>query len=538
MAAISKNYSAPDLHQVRRALLSVSDKTGLVEFAQALHAYGIELISTGGTSKALKDAGLPVKDVAKITGFPEIMDGRVKTLHPLIHGALLGVREDPDHAASMEEYGICGIDLVVVNLYPFEETIQSGADSQTILENIDIGGPAMIRAAAKNHAYTGVVTSVCDYDLVLDELKKCNGCLSFLLRRQLAARAYEHTASYDAVIAGWFAQDLKVEMPPWKSFSGHLDSVMRYGENPHQRAAFYRTHDKRFGVATATLLQGKELSYNNMNDADAAFELVAEFDSCRTAAVAIIKHANPCGVAEGQSLKEAYLNALRCDNISAFGGIVALNRPLDEECAREIVKLFTEVIIAPGATMEAREIIAQKKNLRLLITGGMPNPRSEGLIFKTLAGGVLVQSRDNAVVEDLKLEVVTKRAPSQNEMRDLQFAFRVVKHVKSNAIVYAKNSATVGIGAGQMSRLDSAKIAVHKAEENAKGMGLTKPLTKGSVVASDAFFPFADGLLSAAEAGVTAVIQPGGSMRDKEVIAAADAHDLAMVFTGVRHFRH
>ncbi|AQX20493.1 bifunctional phosphoribosylaminoimidazolecarboxamide formyltransferase/IMP cyclohydrolase [Bartonella sp. WD16.2] len=538
MAAISKNYSVPDFHQVRRTLLSVSDKAGLVEFAQALHAYGIELISTGGTSKALKDAGLPVKDVAEVTGFPEIMDGRVKTLHPLIHGALLGVREDPDHAAAMKEHGICGIDLVVVNLYPFEETIQSGTDSQTILENIDIGGPAMIRAAAKNHAYTGVVTAVCDYNLVLDELKKHNGCLSFLLRRQLAARAYEHTASYDAVIAAWFAQDLKIEMPSWQSFSGHLDSVMRYGENPHQRAAFYRTRDKRFGVATATLLQGKELSYNNMNDADAAFELVAEFNPCRTAAVAIIKHANPCGVAEGQSLKEAYLNALRCDNISAFGGIVALNRPLDEECAKEIVKLFTEVIIAPDATMEAREIIAQKKNLRLLITGGVPNPRSEGLVFKTLAGGVLVQSRDNAVVEDLKLQVVTKRAPSQDEMRDLQFAFRVVKHVKSNAIVYAKNSATVGIGAGQMSRLDSAKIAVHKAEENAKGMGLTEPLTKGSVVASDAFFPFADGLLSAAEAGVTAVIQPGGSMRDKEVIAAADAHDLAMVFTGVRHFRH
>ncbi|WP_208540844.1 bifunctional phosphoribosylaminoimidazolecarboxamide formyltransferase/IMP cyclohydrolase [Bartonella capreoli] len=538
MAAISKNYSTPDLHQVRRALLSVSDKTGLVEFAQALHAYGIELISTGGTSKALKDAGLPVKDVAEVTGFPELMDGRVKTLHPLIHGALLGIRKDPDHAAAMEEHGICGIDLVVVNLYPFEATIQSGADSQTILENIDIGGPAMIRAAAKNHAYTGVVTSVCDYDLVLDELKKHNGCLSFLLRRQLAARAYEHTASYDAVIAAWFAQDLKVEMPSWQNFSGHLDSVMRYGENPHQRAAFYHTRDKRFGVATATLLQGKELSYNNMNDADAAFELVAEFDPCRTAAVAIIKHANPCGVAEGQSLKEAYLNALRCDNISAFGGIVALNRPLDEECAGEIVKLFTEVIIAPDATMGAREIIAQKKNLRLLITGGVPNPRSEGLIFKTLSGGVLVQSRDNAVVEDLKLQVVTKRAPSQDEMRDLQFAFRVVKHVKSNAIVYAKNSATVGIGAGQMSRLDSAKIAVHKAEENAKGMGLTEPLTKGSVVASDAFFPFADGLLSAAEAGVSAVIQPGGSMRDKEVIAAADAHNLAMVFTGVRHFRH
>ncbi|ABM45521.1 bifunctional purine biosynthesis protein purH [Bartonella bacilliformis str. Heidi Mejia] len=538
MVVVSQNYPTPDLHRVRRALLSVFDKTGLVEFAQELHAYGIELISTGGTSESLIAAGLPVKDVSEVTGFPQIMDGRVKTLHPLIHGGLLGVRDDPSHKAAMEKHGICGIDLVVVNLYPFEKTWQSGADSQTIIENIDIGGPAMIRAAAKNHAYTGVVTAVSDYDVVLAELKQHNGCLSFSLRRQLAARAYEHTAAYDAAIAAWFAQDLEVEMPSWQNFSGHFESMMRYGENPHQRAAFYRTRDTRFGVATAKVLQGKELSYNNMNDADAAFELVAEFDPQRTAAVALIKHANPCGVAEGQSLKEAYLKALMCDSVSAFGGIVALNQPLDEECAAEIVKLFTEVIIAPDATEAACNIIAQKKNLRLLITGGVPDPRCGGLTVKTLAGGVLVQSRDNAVVDDFDLQIVTKRAPSQDEMRDLQFAFRVVKHVKSNAIVYAKNSATVGIGAGQMSRLDSARIAVHKAEDNAKRMGLTESLTRGSVVASDAFFPFADGLISAAEAGVTAVIQPGGSIRDQEVIEAADARGLAMVFTGVRHFRH
>ncbi|WP_074381476.1 bifunctional phosphoribosylaminoimidazolecarboxamide formyltransferase/IMP cyclohydrolase [Bartonella doshiae] len=538
MGVVAKNFPIPDFHRVRRVLLSVSDKTGVVAFAQALHAYGAELISTGGTAKTLINVGLPVKDVAEVTGFPEIMDGRVKTLHPLIHGALLGVRGDPDHVAAMEAYGIHGIDLLVVNLYPFEETSQSGADGQTILENIDIGGPAMIRAAAKNHAYTGVVTAVSDYDLVLAELKQHDGCLSFLTRCQLAMRAYARTAAYDAAIAAWFAQDLKIETPDWQSFSGHLSSIMRYGENPHQQAAFYRNSDKRFGVATAKFLQGKALSYNNINDTDAAFELVAEFDPQRTAAVALIKHANPCGVAEGKSLKEAYLKALMCDNVSAFGGIIALNQSLDEECAEEIIKIFTEVIIAPDATMAAREIIAQKKNLRLLITGGLPNPRCGGLIAKTLAGGMLVQSRDNMVVDDLKLQVVTKRAPSQNEMRDLLFAFRVVKHVKSNAIVYAKDSATVGIGAGQMSRIDSAKIAARKAEESAQRAGLTEPLTKGAVVASDAFFPFADGLLAAAEAGVTAVIQPGGSMRDEEVIAAADAQGLAMVFTGVRHFRH
>ncbi|KEC55988.1 bifunctional phosphoribosylaminoimidazolecarboxamide formyltransferase/IMP cyclohydrolase [Bartonella koehlerae] len=538
MGVVAKNFPIPDLHRVRRVLLSVSDKTGVVAFAQALHTYGVELISTGGTAKALKAAGLPVKDVAEVTGFPEIMDGRVKTLHPLIHGALLGVRENPSHAVAMEQHGIHGIDLLVVNLYPFEGTVQSSADGQTILENIDIGGPAMIRAAAKNHAYTGVITAVGDYDLVLSELKQYDGCLSFSMRQQLAMRAYAHTASYDAAIAAWFAKDLKIEAPFWQSFSGHLENVMRYGENPHQQAAFYRNGDKRFGVATAKILQGKALSYNNMNDTDAAFELVAEFDPQKTAAVALIKHANPCGVAEGQTLKEAYLKALLCDNVSAFGGIIALNQPLDAECAGEIIKIFTEVIIAPDATMEAREIISGKKNLRLLLTGGVPDPRCGGLIAKTLAGGILVQSRDNVVVDDLKLQVVTKRAPSQEEMRDLQFAFRVVKHVKSNAIVYAKNSATVGIGAGQMSRIDSAKIAARKAEESAKRAGLTESFTKGSVVASDAFFPFADGLLAVAEAGATAVIQPGGSMRDEEVIAAADAQGLAMVFTGVRHFRH
>ncbi|WP_332065167.1 bifunctional phosphoribosylaminoimidazolecarboxamide formyltransferase/IMP cyclohydrolase [Bartonella sp. CB189] len=538
MGVVVKKFPTPDFHRVRRALLSVFDKTGLVAFAQVLHNYGIELISTGGTAKTLMAAGLPVKDVSEVTGFPEIMDGRVKTLHPLIHGALLGVRQDPNHTASMEQYGINGIDLLVVNLYPFEEVSRSDIDEQTIIENIDIGGPAMIRAAAKNHAYTGVVTAVSDYDSILDELKRHDGALSLFMRRKLAMRAYELTAAYDAAIAAWFAQDLKIENPSWKSFSGQLESVMRYGENPHQKAAFYRDNSKRFGVATAKLLQGKALSYNNLNDTDAAFELVAEFDSKKSAAVALIKHANPCGVAEGKSLKEAYLKALMCDNVSAFGGIIALNQILDAECATEIIKTFTEVIIAPDADMAAREIIAQKKNLRLLITGGLPDPRCAGRTAKTLAGGILVQTRDNVVVDDLKLKVVTKRAPSQDEMRDLLFAFRVVKHVKSNAIVYAKNSATVGIGAGQMSRVDSAKIAVRKAEESAQRADLIESPIKGSVVASDAFFPFADGLLASAEAGATAVIQPGGSMRDEEVIAAADENGLAMIFTGVRHFRH
>ncbi|MHC5305988.1 bifunctional phosphoribosylaminoimidazolecarboxamide formyltransferase/IMP cyclohydrolase [Bartonella sp. LJL80] len=538
MAVTSKHIPAPDLHRVRRALLSVSDKTGLVDFATSLHRHGVELISTGGTSKALADAGLPVKDVSEVTGFPEIMDGRVKTLHPSIHGGLLAVRNDPDHQAAMKEHGIVGIDLVVVNLYPFEETRLSGADSDTIVENIDIGGPAMIRAAAKNHAYTAIVTDPDDYAQVLAELDKYEGNLNFLFRRKLAARAYARTAAYDAAISNWFAEELEIDTPTWRALAGKLDSVMRYGENPHQRAGFYLNGEKRFGVSTAKVLQGKQLSYNNINDTDAAFELVAEFDPQKSAAVAIIKHANPCGVAEGASLKEAYLKALACDPVSAFGGIVALNRPLDEESASEIVKIFTEVIIAPDATPAAREIVAAKKNLRLLITGGLPDPRAQGITAKTVSGGLLIQSRDNGVVDDLDLKVVTKRQPSEQEMQDLKFAFRVAKHVKSNAIVYVKDSATVGVGAGQMSRVDSARIAARKAMDAAEAAGQDKPLTIGSVVASDAFFPFADGLLSAVEAGATAVIQPGGSMRDDEVIKAADDNGIAMVFTGMRHFRH
>ena len=538
MAVASKNIPAPDLVPVRRALLSVSDKTGLIEFATELAHAGVELISTGGTAKALGEAGLVVKDVSEITGFPEIMDGRVKTLHPSVHGALLGIRDDPEHVAAMERHAIASIDLLVVNLYPFEAVRRSGADYASVVENIDIGGPAMVRAAAKNHAYVAVVTDPEDYAPLANALELNFGSLSLEFRQRLAAKAFARTAAYDAAISGWFADALSIEHPTWRAFGGRLETVMRYGENPHQAAGFYVTGERRPGVATARQLQGKQLSYNNVNDTDAAFELVGEFDPARTAAIAIIKHANPCGVAEGLSLRDAYLKALACDPVSAFGGIVALNRALDAEAAEEIVKTFTEVIIAPDASDEAAAVVAAKKNLRLLVTGGLPDPRAAGLTVKSVAGGLLVQGRDNAVVDDLDLKVVTRRAPTEAEMADLRFAFRVAKHVKSNAIVYARDGATVGIGAGQMSRVDSSRIAARKALDAAEAARLSTSMTAGSVVASDAFFPFADGLVSAVEAGATAVIQPGGSMRDDEVIAAADAHGIAMVFTGVRHFRH
>jgi phosphoribosylaminoimidazolecarboxamide formyltransferase / IMP cyclohydrolase len=538
MAVASKNISAPDRIQVRRALISISDKTGLTEFAADLFHRGVQLVSTGGTAKALAAAGLTVTDVSEVTGFPEIMDGRVKTLHPLVHGGLLGVRDDPEHAEAMETHGIKPFDLLVINLYPFEEVRFSGADYPNTVENIDIGGPAMVRAAAKNHAYLAVVTDPHDYESIRLALDADAGHLSLEFRKKLAAKAFARTAAYDAAIANWFAETLGIEHPGWRSVGGRLAEVTRYGENPHQQAAFYVTGDKRPGVATARQVQGKQLSYNNINDTDAAFELVAEFDPARTAAVAIIKHANPCGVAEGATLKEAYMKALACDPVSAFGGIVALNRPLDAEAAEEIAKVFTEVIIAPGASPQAEAIIAAKKNLRLLLTEATPDPRAPGITAKTVSGGLLVQSRDNGCVDDLELQVVTKRAPSEAELADMTFAFRVAKHVKSNAIVYARGAATVGIGAGQMSRVDSSRIAARKAEDAAQAAGAAEPATNGSVVASDAFFPFADGLLSAVEAGATAVIQPGGSMRDQDVIDAADAAGIAMVFTGMRHFRH
>ena len=527
-----------ELRRIARALISVSDKTGLVEFARNLAGHGIELISTGGTAQALKDAGLKVMDVSELTGFPEMMDGRVKTLHPKVHGGLLAIRDNTEHGKAMQAHGIRPIDLLVVNLYPFEATVAKGAGYADCVENIDIGGPAMIRAAAKNHGDVAVVVEPEDYTVLLAELSQHGGATTLALRQRLAAKAYARTAAYDAAISNWFAQTLADPAPGYRAFGGRLAEALRYGENPHQSAAFYRSPDMRFGVATARQAQGKQLSYNNINDTDAAYECVAEFDPGRTAACAIIKHANPCGVAEAATLAEAYRKALLCDQTSAFGGIVALNRTLDADTARAVTEIFTEVIIAPDATEEAIKIVAAKKNLRLLLAGGLPDPNATGLTVKSVAGGLLVQSRDNATVDEMQLRTVTKRAPSAAELEDLRFAFRVAKHVKSNTIVYAKGRATVGIGAGQMSRVDAARIAARKAEDAAKELKLAAPLTKGSVVASDAFFPFADGLLVTIEAGATAVIQPGGSVRDDEVIKAADDHDVAMVFTGTRHFRH
>jgi phosphoribosylaminoimidazolecarboxamide formyltransferase/IMP cyclohydrolase len=522
---------------ITRALLSVSDKTGLVDFAKVLADKKVALVSTGGTKRALTDVGLKVSDISELTGFPEMMDGRVKTLHPKVHGGILAIREDKNHTASMRDHDISAIDLVVVNLYPFEATVAKGAKFEDCIENIDIGGPALVRGAAKNHDDVAVIVDPADYQAVIDEIK-AHGGTTLELRRRLAAKAYARTSAYDSAISNWFAEGLKDDAPSWRTFGGKLVEKLRYGENPHQQAAFYKSPDNRFGVASARQVQGKELSYNNINDTDAAYECVAEFDPKRTAAIAIIKHANPCGVAEGKTLAEAYRKALACDPVSAFGGIIALNRPLDAESARAMVEIFAEVIIAPDASEEAIAIIAAKKNLRLLLAGGLPDPRANGQAYKSVAGGLLVQSRDNSVVDELELKIVTKRKPAAAELSDLKFAFRVAKHVKSNTIIYAKDGATVGIGAGQMSRIDAARIAVRKAEDAAKAAGNKEPMTKGSVVASDAFFPFADGLLVTIKAGATAVIQPGGSMRDNEVIEAADKNNIAMVFTGVRHFRH
>jgi phosphoribosylaminoimidazolecarboxamide formyltransferase / IMP cyclohydrolase len=538
MAVASKKIPAPDRVKIRTALLSVSDKTGIIELAKALTEQGVRLLSTGGTHKAIAAAGLAVTDVSEVTGFPEIMDGRVKTLHPNVHGGLLSIRDDEEHVAAMKQHGIEGIDLAVINLYPFEEVRAAGGDYPTTVENIDIGGPAMIRASAKNHAYVTIVTDPADYAPLIEALKVNDGETEYAFRQNLAAKAYARTAAYDTAISNWFAEALEIETPAYRTIGGVLKEAMRYGENPHQSAGFYVTGENRPGVATATLLQGKQLSYNNINDTDGAFELIGEFAADQGPACAIIKHANPCGVATGSTLRDAYLRALACDSTSAFGGIIALNQLLDGETAEEIVKLFTEVIIAPEVSEEAKAIIAKKPNLRLLVTGGLPDPRSRGITAKTVAGGLLVQSRDSGVIEDVELKVVTKRAPTATEMEDLKFAYKVAKHVKSNAIVYAKEGQTAGIGAGQMSRIDSARIAGLKAEDAARAMGWAEPMTKGSAVASEAFFPFADGLLSAISAGATAVIQPGGSMRDAEVIAAADEHNVAMVFTGMRHFRH
>ncbi|MBV9654224.1 MAG: bifunctional phosphoribosylaminoimidazolecarboxamide formyltransferase/IMP cyclohydrolase [Acetobacteraceae bacterium] len=522
-----------DIVPPRRALISVSDKTGLVPFAQALAEAGVELLSTGGSAAALREAGIAVTDVSEHTGFPEILDGRVKTLVPQIHGGILGRRDLPAHQAQMEAHGIAPIDIVVVNLYPFEEAVARSAPDDVCIETIDIGGPALIRAAAKNHAHVAILTDPAQYDTVAAELRQ-HGGTTLASRRRFANAAFARTAAYDAAIASWFARRDETDFPERLTVSGRLRQTLRYGENPHQRAAFYVT-EARPGVASARQMQGKELSYNNLNDTDAAFECVAEFAE---PAVVIVKHANPCGVATAASLAEAWDMALRCDPVSAFGGIVALNRPLDAAAAERIAAIFTEVIVAPDADDASRAILARKKNLRLLLTGGVPDPAAPGLTLRSVAGGLLAQGRDTGRITSETLRVVTQRVPTEAERADLLFAFRVCKHVKSNAIVYARGGATVGIGAGQMSRVDSARIAAWKGAEAAKAADSAETLTRGSVAASDAFFPFADGLQAVIAAGATAVIQPGGSVRDAEVIAAADAAGVAMVFTDMRHFRH
>jgi phosphoribosylaminoimidazolecarboxamide formyltransferase/IMP cyclohydrolase len=536
MALEPSPFTGPELFPVRRALISVFDKTGLAGLASALAGAGVEIVSSGGTGAALREANIPHIDVASVTGFPEILDGRVKTLHPAIHAGLLAVRDDAKHVAALAAQKIAPFDLVVVNLYPFEDALAAGADRARLVETIDIGGPAMLRAAAKNHAYVATVVDPADYAEIAAAVAA--GGVPLKLRRQLAAKVFARSAAYEAAIANWLAEEDADATPKWRSVGGTLVRELRYGENPHQKAALYRTTDQRAGVANARQVQGKELSYNNIQDADAALELVAEFDPARTAAVAIIKHANPCGIAEAATIASAHRLALRCDPVSAYGGIVAVNRPLDGEAAAEIAKIFTEVIIAPDASAEALSIIAGKKNLRLLLTGRLPDPRAKSVVVRSVAGGLLVQQRDGISADDLELRVVTKRAPTAGELRDLLFAFRVVKHVKSNAIVLAKDGATVGIGAGQMSRVDSVWTAVRKAGEAANAAGVAGSLAAGSVIASDAFFPFPDGLQAAIEAGATAAIQPGGSVRDDEVVAAADKAGVAMVFSGVRHFRH
>ena len=511
--------------------------TGAIDAARALAGMGVELVSTGGTRAAIAAAGLEVRDISDLTGFPEMMDGRVKTLHPIVHGGLLAVRDAPEHAQAMLDHGIGGIDLVYVNLYPFEATIAAGADFETAVENIDIGGPAMIRSAAKNHGYVAVCTELTDLLEVIAELEAA-GTTGLALRKQLAARAYARTAGYDAAISTWFARAIADAAPRRRAFAGTLVQTMRYGENPHQSAAFYREENPRIGVATARQLQGKALSYNNIADTDAAIELIAEFDPATAPAVAIIKHANPCGVALGTDLRSAYERAMQCDPVSAFGGIVAVNTRLDAAAAREMIKIFTEVVVAPEADDEAIALFAKKKDLRLLLTGGLPDARLGGDIFKQVAGGFLVQSRDTSHLTAADLKIVTRRQPTPSEIADMLFAFTVAKHVKSNAIVFAKDGQTAGIGAGQMNRRDSARIAAIRAGEAAETAGLPVSLAKGSACASEAFFPFADGLIQAAEAGATAVIQPGGSIRDAEVIAAADEAGVTMAFTGVRVFRH
>ncbi|WP_108663394.1 bifunctional phosphoribosylaminoimidazolecarboxamide formyltransferase/IMP cyclohydrolase [Acuticoccus kandeliae] len=525
-------------NKVRRALLSVSDKEGLVPFAQRLVSLGIELVSTGGTSRTLAEAGLPVTDVASLTGVPEMLDGRVKTLHPAVHGGLLADLSKDEHVAAIDKAGIVPIGVVVCNLYPFENALENAADELSLVETIDVGGPSMTRAAAKNYHHVAVVVDPADYGAVADALEAGEGAVPFALRRRLAAKAFSRLAAYDAAIAGWLDgatvdDDTSVDHTVWRAFGGRRVAEMRYGENPHQSAGFYRSVGGE-GIASADVVQGKALSYNNVADADAALTAVADFTEGPS--VVIVKHANPCGIATAASLAEAYEAARLCDPVSAFGGVVALSAALDKATAEKIAAIFTEVVIAPGASEEALAVLSAKPNVRVLLTKGLPAPG--GTMVRSVGGGLLVQDLDAGVIDEVELKVVTDRAPTEAEWADLRFAWRAVKHVKSNAIVYARGGATVGIGAGQMSRVDSARIGAWKAADAAREAGEAETRTIGCVAASDAFFPFADGLETIAKAGATAVIQPGGSRRDEEVIAAANAAGMAMVMTGMRHFRH
>jgi phosphoribosylaminoimidazolecarboxamide formyltransferase/IMP cyclohydrolase len=516
--------------KITRALISVSDKSGIVEFCQELSQLGIEILSTGGTAKTLAEHHIPVTEVSDYTGFPEMMDGRVKTLHPKVHGGILGRRGIDDEI--MAKNGISPIDMVVVNLYPFEQTVANpNCDLETAIENIDIGGPTMIRAAAKNHADVAIIVHPADYAATIAELKSAANCLSDQTRFTLALKSFEHTARYDTAIATYLGNINGIQFPDTLNLQFYHNQSMRYGENPHQNAAFYREKSPASGtIAAARQLQGKELSYNNIADADAALECVKSFKDKPTCV--IVKHANPCGVAEAENILTAYDKAYATDPTSAFGGIIAFNQELDEQTAAEIIKRqFVEVIIAPSISSGAQTVLAEKQNIRVLECGLWSLENQPSLDFKRIAGGLLVQDKDLGEISRNDIKVVSQRTPTEQELADLLFAWKVAKFVKSNAIVYCKNGQTIGVGAGQMSRVYSAKIAGIKAADE----GLIVP---GSAMASDAFFPFRDGIDAAAEAGITAIIQPGGSMRDNEVIAAADAHNIAMVFTGMRHFKH
>lgn len=520
---------------ISRALISVSDKSGLIDFAKFLQSLNIDLISTGGTAEYLSSEGLEVKEVSQLTNFPEMLDGRVKTLHPLIHGGLLGIRENKIHQEEMAKNGVIQIDMLIVNLYPFEEKVQSGASMKECIENIDIGGPAMIRSAAKNFNDIVVVTNPSDYGRVIDEMRNNKGSISQIMKKKLASKAFSLTAYYDGKISSWFHKKDENSFPDFLSLSAIKSKNLRYGENPHQDAALYITDTNEGGISNATQLQGKELSYNNYNDTDAALELIKEFED---PAVAIIKHANPCGVAISQNLSDAYSKALKCDSVSAFGGVIAVNREVSGQLALMILDVFTEVIIAPGYSLEARSLFSKKKNLRLLMIDGENKITTNEKQIRPISGGFLIQNKDDHKLLRNDLDIVTKKTPSDSQVKDMLFAFKVAKHVKSNAIIYAKDGSTVGIGAGQMSRVDSSRIAADKAKDAALKAGESKTLTIDSVVASDAFFPFPDGLIAAIEAGASAVIQPGGSIRDKDVIEAANNRNITMAFTGIRHFKH